>query len=377
MCIATILCQLAAVYFSLIHFSLRISCALIWFSSVYFGEKQPYFWRSRAYISSAKTGMQTQCLFPLVLFLVLFHCSSLAEEVTNGRGLLTLSTASPQHIEGLYTTPSSTGKGIHFDATASEDSHSLVISTQGGGERVLTVRQHTLDSPIGITLFGNHFIVSKGKGDNTRHSEYLFPSTLHKYFEPTLKHDTVFRYVRRHLDVEGVNVTRSKAISQLLAGEEVGLVIQAAKAVGESGLTGTDNPAAMMLYVLALRLQNLLDDRAEPLQDSSSRSDLLERTLRHQHHQPDWVGRTAGNAERLCESATCPADRCPRAGDGCLGLCGPACTCWEWVCGDCCLNKMCLDHDRCCEDGMLSWGCVGILQRHINPQVDCSKAYVC
>ena len=317
--------------------------------------------------------MQTQCLFPLVLLLGLFHWTSLAEEVTSGRGVLTLSTASPQHVEGLYTT-ASTGKGIHFDATVSEDYHSLVISTQGG-ERVLSSRQHTLDSPIGITLYGNHFLLSKGdKG----HSEYLFPSTLHKYFEPTLKHDKVFQYVRRHLDEEGANVTRSKAISQLLGSEEVGFVVQAAKAVGESGLTGTDNPAAMMLYVLALRLQNLLDDsplRAELLQDSSSSSTPLKRTLRH---QPDWIGRTAGNPEQFCEStqSKCPVDRCPR-GDGCSGLCGPACTCWEWVCGNCCLNKMCLDHDHCCEDGLFSWGCMGILQRHINPQVDCAKAYIC
>jgi hypothetical protein len=32
----------------------------------------------------------------------------------------------------------------------------------------------------------------------------------------------------------------------------------------------------------------------------------------------------------------------------CLGMCGPGCTCWPWVCGDCCEHPGCLAHDKHC-----------------------------
>lgn len=32
----------------------------------------------------------------------------------------------------------------------------------------------------------------------------------------------------------------------------------------------------------------------------------------------------------------------------CFGMCGTKCWCWDWVCGDCCLHKGCLQHDACC-----------------------------
>ena len=45
--------------------------------------------------------------------------------------------------------------------------------------------------------------------------------------------------------------------------------------------------------------------------------------------------------------------------DQCLGMCGPGCNCWRWICGDCCLNDGCHDHDRCCRSaGILSLRCL-------------------
>lgn len=43
--------------------------------------------------------------------------------------------------------------------------------------------------------------------------------------------------------------------------------------------------------------------------------------------------------------------RCTRPNDPktrCLGLCGLGCTCWWWVCGDCCRHQGCYEHDLCC-----------------------------
>ena len=32
----------------------------------------------------------------------------------------------------------------------------------------------------------------------------------------------------------------------------------------------------------------------------------------------------------------------------CLGMCGRKCSCWWWVCGDCCFHQGCYEHDLCC-----------------------------
>jgi hypothetical protein len=43
----------------------------------------------------------------------------------------------------------------------------------------------------------------------------------------------------------------------------------------------------------------------------------------------------------------------------CFAMCGPECTCWEWVCGDCCGHRGCAFHDETCR--LCSCG-IGILQ---------------
>lgn len=35
--------------------------------------------------------------------------------------------------------------------------------------------------------------------------------------------------------------------------------------------------------------------------------------------------------------------------NSCRGMCGPRCLCLKSICGDCCWNQGCYEHDRCCE----------------------------
>jgi len=51
-------------------------------------------------------------------------------------------------------------------------------------------------------------------------------------------------------------------------------------------------------------------------------------------------------------------DKC---GNSCFGMCGPGCTCWSWVCGDCSCWLGCYEHDTYCScDCMLSFCCLDI-----------------
>ena len=45
----------------------------------------------------------------------------------------------------------------------------------------------------------------------------------------------------------------------------------------------------------------------------------------------------------VCEPPCLPY---PNPDDGCFGMCGAGCDCWEWVCGDCCYHLICAEHDR-------------------------------
>lgn len=45
--------------------------------------------------------------------------------------------------------------------------------------------------------------------------------------------------------------------------------------------------------------------------------------------------------------------------DECHGVCGKTCTsCWDWVCGDCCIHTGCKRHDEFCSSGYLSKDCL-------------------
>lgn len=48
-------------------------------------------------------------------------------------------------------------------------------------------------------------------------------------------------------------------------------------------------------------------------------------------------------------------------GPTCLGLCGPHCLCWWHICGNCCYNHGCYEHDICCAD-FFSADCLGPLR---------------
>ena len=51
--------------------------------------------------------------------------------------------------------------------------------------------------------------------------------------------------------------------------------------------------------------------------------------------------------------------RCSRPNrNECCGMCGPKCSCWKWVCGDCCWHQGCHEHDLCCQHKFVSTYCL-------------------
>ena len=63
----------------------------------------------------------------------------------------------------------------------------------------------------------------------------------------------------------------------------------------------------------------------------------------------------------LCEDCfhghECTCGHCPFVED-CLGMCGRGCSCWRFVCGDCCVWPGCMKHDLICRESFISFGCL-------------------
>ena len=127
------------------------------------------------------------------------------------------------------------------------------------------------------------------------------------------------------------NTPLSNALEKILDMKEIGLLEEAAEAVGQRGINGRNTPAALPFFMFALRLTQL---HVKGTYSSNT-------TLTHRQKRQSCFN-------------TCPP--CPD--DECYGQCGYGCTCWRWACGDCCFHLACYDHDTCCRENFYQTRCL-------------------
>ena len=108
------------------------------------------------------------------------------------------------------------------------------------------------------------------------------------------------------------------ALDAMLQLPEVAALPTLSRALGVRGLTGNTVPASLVLHKIARQSADALGINVEPLNVSA-------------------------------QSSYCTAY--PNQGDSCYGMCGPGCSCWSWVCGDCCYHYGCAVHDSWCRQG--------------------------
>ena len=146
------------------------------------------------------------------------------------------------------------------------------------------------------------------------------------------------------------------------------MIIDTTDMLGNSEVLRTVNPSAFSFYMLALRFSMFRPQYFE--------TELVPK--RTKRGGPNcWWGKThCSNNGECCY-------KCPETSD-CLGLCGPGCRCWPWVCLDCCWNQLCYDHDQCCSNAPYLWGCLIVLQGLIHVPLDwissglaCDVGYWC
>ena len=255
--------------------------------------------------------------------------TDVAEEV----GKLRLITITHQRIEGEYY--SSTG-GIHFQSEINGEYHFLSVNTPEGEPIVMAKQYHETASLMTVTE--NNFLVmnSRDEDGHSKYSDYVVPGAYKALVDNALKRDHLSSKILRQLDDRNTNETRQLAFEDLALRDEIELITGAARSLGQLGITGSENPAALPFFVLTIRLQKY--------RDSLLNNEEQVPTPTHQKRQ----------------SGVCTYGSYPYGGYGadCFGMCGYGCYCWYWVCGDCCVHQGCYDHDTCCSIyGYWSWEC--------------------
>ena len=140
-------------------------------------------------------------------------------------------------------------------------------------------------------------------------------TTIDTYFVPP-KYSRVLKKAVNHkkqlrpglldlLDHENVNETGRNKIEDFLMRPEANLLIEAAKALGRSGVLGQENEPAMILYTAALRFSKLM--REYDSEDTGSGSDQIMDSLfpliPAENRQTRWTWRV--------ETCTYTGYRCP------------------------------------------------------------------
>jgi len=157
-----------------------------------------------------------------------------------------------------------------------------------------------------------------------------------------------------HLDrpVSNTSIPMDNAIKDLLGLEEAKLLEEASHAIGEQGVIGKETPAIMPFYTFSLKVVQAIDSYST-LQGSTS-NEISETTEPRDKRFFSW-------ARSWINGYLTGWSGCKRYKNNkdCKGLCGIRCTCWWFVCGDCCYHRACYDHDDCCErKGYTHWRCI-------------------
>jgi len=115
----------------------------------------------------------------------------------------------------------------------------------------------------------------------------------------------------------------TNVLDDMLKLPEVAKLPELSRALGVRGFTGNLYPSSFVLHKMARQ-------SADALGISVAKLDVP-----------------------ITENGYCQAY--PNEWNQCYGMCGPGCSCWSWVCGNCCYHHGCAVHDSWCREGKWWW----------------------
>lgn len=244
-------------------------------------------------------------------------------------------------VEGVYTERSGL-TGIRFFSTVA----SLHVADLGG--KILLSASEMVGPfrmvQIGDTAFLQH-------SQNGYIHEYEIPPSAAERLRSSALSETVFREILAEVEAAeagaGVRLSVESSILRLLEKPETVLFERAAFSMGDDyAIIGSEYPCALPFYIATLQVKRRQIDFEIEAAGSNlyARGGVIEHAIR---------SGARGNRDDSCLQS-CPP--CPE--ESCLGMCGPDCKCWKFVCGDCCYHLGCYDHDVCCRKKFYRTACL-------------------
>lgn len=218
---------------------------------------------------------------------------------------ITLTTSTKERISGTYA--DATGNLLlRFDAARAADN--LYFDLTGVGGRPL----------VHIETVGDNYEFSYMGGALKMHTTKAFVAQARAQAEAQPDGVSTDGFI---FDGD------THALDAMLQLPEVAQLPALSRALGARGITGADVPASLVLHKAARQSADALGIQVPQLETKQSLTSYCQA-------YPNW-------------------------GNGCYGMCGPGCTCWSWVCGDCCYHNGCAVHDSWCRQGEW-WYCYNI-----------------
>jgi hypothetical protein len=205
-----------------------------------------------------------------------------------------LTTASPERVVGTYVDPS-TKLELAFDAARAGDLLTLHLAT-GAGLPLVDIE--TVGDSYRFSYLGGRLTMTVAKA-------WVEAVRAEPDDGPAAQDESAL-----HWDGD-MNV-----LDEMLTVPEVKVLAYMSRALGARGITGSAYPSSLALHKMARQSADALAIELEPL---GSAGDTL------------FCTRPSANE--------------------CYGMCGPGCSCWSWVCGDCCYHSGCAKHDSWCRQG--------------------------
>ena len=257
--------------------------------------------------------------------------------------VLKILSLSQEELLALYRT--GPDEGIVLASGVTEQSHDITISTLSGLQLVSVRFSSNTGASVWNVMGHTLLLLKSSSGDGKSGvTEYAVPPGTPSLLVEEMVHNPISSKLLSILDTAGTAEIKRLAFSALFSRPEMDTIVKMAQALGEAGIMGHKNQPALNFYGLALQYANM-------------RADLQGRPEHSTAPPPQRPKREEGGTLTCTKPGWFSLDyetdciRCP-VGDDCSGLCGPMCSCWSYVCGDCCYHQGCYDHDMCCSGGL-------------------------
>ena len=271
---------------------------------------------------------------------------------------LMVTTTTQEELSGEYY--GSNGAGIRFQVVINSTYYTLIVTSIGTGMDVINVMHPQSSNMTMTSINSTTFMIMMNS--TSQMNDYIVPANATGVMETMMMSsdphmtDDLFQ----ELDSINVNITRQLSLQLLALSEEAFLIIEAAKALVEMSNVNSSYPPVRQFYLLGLQLEKMRGQLLDEANTVNKRST----TTKYSYCS------TAGEY--------CPAGRCPYSygSNACHGMCGRGCSCWRFVCGNCCIHRYCESHDYCCHvRGFYSWACLRVAYDYF--WRSCSDTYSC